>query len=85
MIGVKCKDGVILGAEKQLFSNLLVEDTDRRIYNIEKNIGLVIGGLRPDGRNVVNRARKEAAEYLKNFAIPISGRVREPTQYDRKI
>lgn len=33
--------------------------------------------MRPDGRNVVERARKEASEYLKNFAIPISGRVNQ--------
>ncbi|EGR32938.1 proteasome subunit alpha type 3, putative [Ichthyophthirius multifiliis] len=75
IIGVKCSDGVILGAEKQLFTNLLVEDTNKRVYNIENSIGMVIGGRIPDGRNCVSRARKEAQEYQKYFEVPISGKI----------
>lgn len=36
---------------------------------------MIVGGRIPDGRNVVHRARKEAQEYEKNFAMPISGRI----------
>ena len=41
IIGIRCKDGVILAAEKLLFSKLLVEGTNKRIYNIDKTIGMV--------------------------------------------
>ena len=34
-------------------SKLLVEGTNRRIYNIENTIGFAICGKIPDGRNVL--------------------------------
>ena len=57
MVGIKCKDGVILAGEKQIFSKLLTENTNRRIYNLDNSIGLAICGKVPDGRNILNRAR----------------------------
>jgi 20S proteasome subunit alpha 7 len=33
--GVRCKDGVVLGCEKQVFSKLLVDNSNKRIYNID--------------------------------------------------
>jgi len=56
-LGVVCKDGIVLGAEKLLVSKMTVEDTNKRIYNIDTSIGMVIGGKAPDGRNIVSRAR----------------------------
>jgi len=35
IIGVRCKDGVILGAEKLLMSKLLVPGTNQRVYNVD--------------------------------------------------
>jgi 20S proteasome alpha/beta subunit len=44
---------------------MLVEGTNRRIYNIEKNIGMVVGGKIPDGRHIMNYARGESAKFFK--------------------
>ena len=41
IVGVVCKDGVILGAEKVLTSMLMLPKTDRRIYNVSSHIGMV--------------------------------------------
>ena len=41
-MGVICKDGVVLGAEKVLRSNLMVPTTDKRLYNIDSHVGMVI-------------------------------------------
>ena len=41
MVGVLCKDGIILGAEKLIRSKLLVSGTDQRIYNIDSHVGMV--------------------------------------------
>jgi 20S proteasome subunit alpha 7 len=54
---------------------MLVPGTNRRIYNVERNIGLVIGGKIPDGRHIMNYARTESAKFNKEFDIPISGKV----------
>ena len=73
-MGVKCKDGVLLGAEKQIYSKLLVEHTNRRIFNVDKAIGMVVAGKIPDGRHLMSHSRTEAAKFLKDYALPISGR-----------
>jgi len=75
IIGVLCKDGVILASEKLLISKMLVEDTNRRIFNIDSNIGMAIAGRVPDGKNIVNRARQEASSYLDYYGINISGNI----------
>ena len=73
-MGVKCKNGVLLAAEKQIYSKLLVEHTNRRIFNVDKTVGMVVGGKIPDGRHLMSHARTEAAKFLKDYALAISGR-----------
>lgn len=73
-MGVKCRDGVVLGAEKQVFSKLLIEHTNKRIYNVDKAIGMVVAGKIPDGRHLMTYARNEASKFYKDFSVPISGR-----------
>lgn len=70
---MKCSDGIILGAEKLVFSKMLVEGTNRRVYNIDKRVGMAIAGRIPDGRHMVYYARKECGTYEKEFDIPIKG------------
>lgn len=74
IIGMKCKDGVILGAEKLMFSKLLVDGTHRRIFNVDKHLGMVVNGKIPDGRHIMNYARNESNKFLKDFDVEISGK-----------
>ena len=73
MIGIRCQDGVVLGVEKLIRNKMLVTDSYRRIFTTSMNSGLAIGGLLPDGRQLVDRARDEASGYDSNFGIPIPG------------
>ena len=75
VVGLVCRDGVILGAEKILSSPLLTKDANRRIFNIESHIGIAICGRIPDGHIVLRRAREEAEGYRTNFGLPITGPV----------
>lgn len=52
---------------------MLVEGTNRRIYRIDKKIGMVVGGRIPDGRHIVGYARGESNSYEKDFDTPIKG------------
>lgn len=36
-MGVRCKDGVVLGFEKLIVSKMLVEGSSRRIMTVKKN------------------------------------------------
>lgn len=57
IVGLRCKDGIILASEKLQHSRLLVQDANRVIYNVDTHIGMLICGRLPDGRNVLQRAR----------------------------
>lgn len=60
IVGVQCKDGVILGTEKIVVNKMQVAGTDKRLYSANINTGSVINGLVPDGRAMVTRAREES-------------------------
>ncbi|CAH0477841.1 unnamed protein product [Peronospora belbahrii] len=70
-IGIKCTDGIIMGVEKTLLSKMLVPGTHRRVYAIDRHVGLSMAGLVADGRQLVNRAREEALNYKKNYGCSI--------------
>eukprot|EP01100_Stratorugosa_tubuloviscum_P011196 TRINITY_DN495_c0_g1_i1.p1 TRINITY_DN495_c0_g1~~TRINITY_DN495_c0_g1_i1.p1 ORF type:complete len:247 (+),score=128.50 TRINITY_DN495_c0_g1_i1:112-852(+) len=72
-IGVRVKDGVVLGVEKIRVSKMHVEHSNRRLHTVERHIGCADAGLMADARNVVNRARSEAANYFDNYShsIPV--------------
>ena len=59
ILGVVCKDGIILGTEKIVVSKMMLTGTDKRLYSINLNTGGVINGLIPDGRSIIQRAREE--------------------------
>lgn len=75
VIGLKCKDGVVLAVEKLILSKLLVEGSNKRIYNVDQHVGAAVAGLPPDGRQVVNRACDEAANYKRFYGESITGDV----------
>eukprot|EP00897_Mesotaenium_endlicherianum_P007834 jgi/Mesen1/7079/ME000369S06405 len=74
-VGIRCKDGVVMGVEKLIISKMLVEGSSRRIHAIDRHAGLAIAGLVADGRQVVNRARDEASQYKSVYGEPISVKV----------
>eukprot|EP00741_Cyanophora_paradoxa_P009074 tig00001466_g8787.t1 len=74
-VGIKCKDGVVLGVEKLVVSKMLVEGTNRRIMTVDRSAGIAIAGLVADGRALGNRAREEASQYKNFYQEPIPGKV----------
>lgn len=75
VIGIRCIDGVVLGVEKLIKSKMMIKSSYRRIFTTSKNSGIAVGGLLPDGRQIVNRAREEVANYKDSFGIDIPGKI----------
>lgn len=75
IVGVVCKDGIVLATEKVLPSKLLVPQTDKRIYSISRHAGILVNGVIPDGRNIMYKGRKEYKSYQDQFGTEISGKV----------
>eukprot|EP00887_Chlorella_sp_A99_P000786 scaffold5.g786.t1 len=75
VIGIRCKDGVVLGAEKQLISKMLVENSNRRTFPVDRHAGAAVAGVAADGRAVINQAMGEASQYKNFYGGPIPGHV----------
>ena len=69
-VGIRCKDGVVMGVEKPKLSKMLVEGSNRRIFTVDKHSGMCVSGLMADARQVVTYAREEAAAYLVRASRP---------------
>jgi len=65
-IGVRVKDGIVMGVEKLVISKMLEPGSSKRIMGIDRHSGSCFAGLSADARHLVNRARTEAKNY-KNF------------------
>jgi 20S proteasome subunit alpha 7 len=74
-LGFLFKDGVILANERAFVSPMLVPGTNRRIYSINKTAALSVAGLVADGKEIVDRARSEAAQYKQIYDEDIPPRV----------
>lgn len=70
-IGIRCKDGVVLAVEKLITSKLHEPKSNRRIFTIDKHIGMAAAGLIADSRKIVKRSRDEAANFRFTLAQPI--------------
>lgn len=74
-MGVKCKNGIVLGTEKIVISKMMISGTDKRTFSVSTKAGCVVNGLIPDGKSIMFRAREEAQQYEKMFGIKIPGQV----------
>lgn len=70
-IGIRGKDGIVFGVEKLVTSKLYETGANKRIFNIDRHIGMAVAGLLADARQIVERARDEAANYRSNYGSPI--------------
>lgn len=70
-MGLRCKDGVVFGVEKLVTSKLYEPTTNKRIYTIDRHIGMAVAGLLADARQIVETARDEAAEYRSYYGSPV--------------
>jgi 20S proteasome subunit alpha 7 len=64
----------VLGAEKLLYSKLLVPGTNPRIFSVSSHIGMAVNGKVPDGKHIMLHARQEAQKYLKDYDVPVGGK-----------
>lgn len=74
-VGIRCKDGVVLAVEKMILSKMLVAGTVRRSHIVDKHAALAVCGLIPDGRVIVDHARKEGERYRDFYGRDIPGHI----------
>ena len=43
-VGIRCKDGVVFGVEKLITAKLYESTSTKRIFNIDRHIGMAVAG-----------------------------------------
>ena len=71
-LGVRCSDGILFAAEKNLQSSLIRKASNPRSFLIDENIGAITIGHRPDCYRAVVQARKEAADWVNGWGSSIT-------------
>lgn len=44
-VGIRCKDGVVFGVEKLITAKLYESTSTKRIFNIDRHIGMAVAGI----------------------------------------
>ncbi|KAL0266778.1 UNVERIFIED_CONTAM: hypothetical protein PYX00_009230 [Menopon gallinae] len=71
VIGLRCSNGVVLAVEKLVTSKLYEPGANKRIFNIDRHIGMVVSGLISDARQLVENARQVASKWRNQYGSPI--------------
>lgn len=71
VIGLRGKDGIVFAIEKLITSKLYEPCANRRIFNIDRHIGMAVSGLISDARQIAETARSEASSYRAQYGIGI--------------
>ncbi len=70
-VGIRYKTGVVLAVEKNIKSQLVDEDSVRKIQKISDHVGSTYAGLSGDFRVLLQAARKQNMKYNLSYEEPV--------------
>src|SRR3989344_537711 len=70
-LGIVCKDGVVLVADKRIVERLVVPESVEKIFQIDSHIAAAASGIVSDGRILVERSQVVAQQHRVTFGSPI--------------
>ncbi len=70
-IGMVCKDGVLIVADKRIKDKLLVPESASKIYEIDEHIIATAAGILSDARVLIERAQLVAQQHRVVYDTPI--------------
>jgi len=78
-IGVVCKDGVLLVADKRITDKLIVPSSIEKVYQVDEHVGATASGILSDGRILIERAQVVAQQHKVTYdeSIDILGIVKD--------
>lgn len=71
-IGIVCKDGVLIVADKRITEKLIVAESIEKIYQVDDHIGATSSGILSDGRILIERAQVLAQHHRITYNEPIT-------------
>lgn len=70
-IGIVCKDGVLLVADKRILDAFIVPDSIEKVYQIDAHMAATASGILSDGRVLIERAQVLAQQHRVTFDAPM--------------
>ena len=70
-IGIVCKDGVLLVADKRITDKLIVPASIEKVYQVDEHMGASGSGILSDGRILIERSQVVAQQHKVTYDEPI--------------
>ncbi len=70
-VGIVCKDGVLLVADKRVVDKMMIADSVEKIFQVDEHIGATATGFVMDGRVLIEKAQVTAQEHRITYGVPI--------------
>ncbi|HLD12658.1 MAG TPA: archaeal proteasome endopeptidase complex subunit alpha [Candidatus Nanoarchaeia archaeon] len=70
-IGIVCKDGALILADKRIAEKLIVPKSVEKVFQIDQHIGAAVSGIVSDGRILIERAQVLAQQHRVTYDSPI--------------
>ncbi len=70
-IGVSCKDGVLLVADKRIVDKLIIPESVEKIFEVDSHILATGSGIMSDAHVLIERARVKAQQHRITFDNPV--------------
>tara|TARA_Y100000310_G_C20661878_1_gene805249 strand:+ start:682 stop:1404 length:723 start_codon:yes stop_codon:yes gene_type:complete len=71
IIGISCKDGVLLLADRRSLDKLMVVNTVEKVFQIDEHIASAAAGIMSDGRILIEKAQLLAQQHRVTYDSPI--------------
>lgn len=70
-IGMVCKDGILLVADKRIVEKLIVPESVEKIFKMEDHIGATASGILSDARVLIERGQLKAQQHQVTYDTPV--------------
>lgn len=70
-IGIVCKDGALLVADRRITEKLIVAKSVEKVFQVDEHIGATASGILSDGRILIEKAQLLAQQHRVTYDEPI--------------
>jgi len=70
-LGIVCKDGVVLMADKRVLEKFIVTKSVEKVFQVDEHIGATASGIISDARILIERAQVSAQQHRITYDGPI--------------
>lgn len=70
-VGIICKDGVIIVADKRIRDNLIAPESAMKVFEVDEHVMATAAGIASDARVLIDKARLLSQQHRVSYGSPI--------------